>query len=163
MFSYRAMSHDDPIPDELKRLLDLFTTDLAKLRFGDLDASVLDGAASAVRAAAREVAEAEALADGARASLQAAQDTLMNKSQRALAYARIFAEGLPELRERLAGLALDGPVRQGSPEPTPSPEVAPRRRGRPPRAPAPATGTLALGAGPQASNGTAAADETASP
>ena len=139
------MANDETIPEGLARLLQLFATDLAKVRFGDLDASVLDGAATVVRAAARELAEAEALADSARASLEAAQEALLHKGQRALAHARIHAEGSPELAARLESIALDGGLRRGEPKLiTPDVvEASPRRRGRPPRS-APATGTLAL-------------------
>ena len=141
----------------MNRLLQLFATDLAKVRFGDLDASALDSAASAVRAAARELAEAEALADGARASLEAAREALVHKGQRALAHARIYAEGSPDLSQRLEGIALGGGARRLEPKLlTPDlAEAAPRRRGRPPRGAA--TGTLALGgAAPPPANGTPA-------
>ncbi len=148
------MANDDTLPEGMNRLLALFATDLAKLRFGDLDASVLEGAAGTVRAAARELAEAEALADGARAALETARKELLLKGQRALAYARVFAEGLPELAERLEGIALAGGPRQSEPRLlTPEQaEAGPRRRGRPPKAPA-ATGTLALDEGAAAKPG----------
>jgi hypothetical protein len=150
------MANDESIPEGMNRLLDLFATDLAKVRFGDLDASALDAAASAVRAAARDLAEAEALADGARASLEAAREALVHKGQRALAHARIFAEGSPELAARLDGITLVG-GRRGEPKLiTPDQaEAAPRRRGRPPKVPD-ATGTLALGSGSHPVNGTPA-------
>ena len=152
------MANDDAIPEGMNRLLDLFATDLAKVRFGDLDASALDSAAGAVRAAARDLAEAEALADAARASLEAAREALVHKGQRALSYARIYAEGSPELAQRLEGIALVGGPRRPEANKLLTPdlaEAAPRRRGRPPKATA--TGTLALGgAAPPASNGTPA-------
>jgi hypothetical protein len=146
----------DAIPEAMTRLLALFATDLAKVRFGDLDASVLQTAAGAVQAAARELAEAEALADAARASLEAAREALLHKGQRALAHARIFAEGSPDLSGRLEGIALPGGPRRAEPRLlTPDlTEASPRRRGRPPKTSAPATGTLALGgAGPHPANG----------
>jgi hypothetical protein len=141
------MANDESIPEGMKRLLDLFATDLAKMKFGDLDASVLEGAAGAVRSAARDLAEAEALADAARASLEAARETLLPKGPRALAYARIFAESVPELADRLVGITVGAGARHAEPKLiTPDlPEGTPRRRGRPPKAPAPSTGTLALG------------------
>ena len=148
------MADDQPLPDALpesmNRLLELFASDLAKVRFGDLDASVLEGAAGAVRAAARDLAEAEALAEASRASLEAAREALLHKGQRALAHARIFAEGSPDLASKLEGIALSGGSRRAEPKLiTPDlAEPSPRRRGRPPKTAAPATGTLALdGAG----------------
>jgi hypothetical protein len=149
-----AMAHDQPVPDaipeSMNRLLELFAGDLAKVKFGDLDASVLEGAAGAVRAAARDLAEAEAMADAARASLEATREALLHKGQRALAHARIFAEGSPDLAAKLEGIALPGGSRRAEPKLITSDlaEPSPRRRGRPPRTAAPATGTLALdGAG----------------
>jgi hypothetical protein len=146
-------------PEPMTRLLQLFATDLAKVRFGDLDAATLNEAAGLVRAAARELAEAEALAAGARASLEVAREALLNKGQRALAHARIYAEGSPELSQRLEAITLGGPRRVEPKAITPDlAEAAPRRRGRPPRAAAAATatGTLALGEAPI--NGTSPAD-----
>jgi hypothetical protein len=141
------MGNDDAIPDGMQRLLGLFAGDLAKVRFGDLDGPVLEASAGAVRAAARELAEAEALAEAARGSLEAAREALVQKGQRALAYARIFAEGAPELIAKLEGIVLGADMRRAEPRLlTPDlTEAPPRRRGRPPKPPAPASGTLALG------------------
>ncbi len=164
-----GMTNDESIPDGMNRLLDVFATDLAKVRFGDLDAAMLDGAAGAVRAAARKLAEAQSAADAARASLEAARETLVHKGQRALAYARIFAEGSPELARRLEGISLVTGARPDEPRLiTPGlAEASPRRRGRPPKLPAAATGTLALGssAAPPGNGASVSPteDETAAP
>jgi hypothetical protein len=159
------MPNDHAIPDGMKQLLDLFTSDLSKVRFGDLDGPALEAAAGAVRAAAGELAEAEALADAARASLEAAREVLVQKGLRALAHARIFAEGSPELAAKVEAVVLVAGARP--PEArllTPDlAEAPPRRRGRPPRAPGPASGTLALSTGtPHSGNGTPA-PSTAAP
>jgi hypothetical protein len=148
-----------PLSEPMTRLLELFATDLAKLRFGDLDAAALNEAAGAVRAAARDVAEAEALAATARTALEAAREALLHKGQRALAHARIYAEGQPELAERLDGITLAGSRRVEPRAITPElADATPRRRGRPPKASA-VTGTLALGGAPGApANGTSAAE-----
>jgi hypothetical protein len=140
-----SASDEGILPEPMIRLLELFATDLAKVRFGDLDGATLNDAAAAVRAAARELAEAEALAAAARAGLETAREALLHKGQRALAYARIYAEAAPELAQRLEGISLGGP-RRAEPKPiTPDlAEAAPRRRGRPPKGLTTSTGTLAL-------------------
>jgi hypothetical protein len=151
---------DESIPEAMRRLLDLFASDLADLRFGDLDATALDRAASAVRAAVRELEEAEALADAARSSLATTREGLVHLGQRALAYARIYAEGSPELAERLEAIVLPGGPRRAEPKAiSPGvPEASPRRRGRPPKPSSPAaTGTLELG--PAASRHANGADD----
>jgi hypothetical protein len=132
---------DDAIPPAMGTLLELFTTELADVRFGEIDRPALEKAATAVRAAARELAEVESLAETARASLDAARDALLQKGQRALAYARIYAEGSPALDERLQAINLGRALRR--PEPIVA-ETAPRPRGRPPKQPKLEGATLPL-------------------
>ena len=140
------MSADEAsIPAAMNTLLELFATELADVRFGDLDRAALDQAADAVRAAATDLAEANAAAEAARAALEAARETLLHKGQRALAYARIYAEANPPLADRLQVITI---TRPGTRRPDPgAPGLAdpPRRRGRPPKTPAAEdTGTLPL-------------------
>jgi hypothetical protein len=96
----------DPISSGVQEVLDLFTNELALLRFGDLDPDVLSGSADEVRVLASAVARAEAELDSARAALAEKQDALLQKAQRALAYARVYAEHQPELASRIEGIAL---------------------------------------------------------
>jgi hypothetical protein len=135
------MTTDDAIPPAMGTLLDLFATELKELRFGEIDRPALEKAAAAVRAAAQELAEVEALAETARASLEAAREALLQKGQRALAYARIYAEGSPALDERLQAINLGRGLRR--PEAIVA-ETAPRPRGRPPKTPKVEGGTLPL-------------------
>lgn len=125
------------ISDPLKALLGLFDGDLRELKFPDVDAQVLTTTARAVVAAAESVAEAEAALEAAREELQRHQDALLHKAQRALAYARVYAEEQPELLEKLALITLPRPPRRASAaeqSAAPSSEgSAPRRRGRPPK------------------------------
>jgi hypothetical protein len=132
----------------MNQLLALFASDLAEVRFGDLDGAILEAGAEAVDAAAAALADAEQVAASARTALDQAQEALMHKALRALAHARIHAEGNPELAQRLALIALD---RTGSPralDPTAAGSgfaAAPvRRRGRPPNGASEVTGTLRL-------------------
>jgi multidrug efflux pump subunit AcrA (membrane-fusion protein) len=147
---------DEPISPAMNTLLELFATHMTELRFGDLDRAALTSAAEAVRTAASELAEAEAAAATARAALEAAREALLQKGQRALAYARIYAEGSPELAERLDAITLVRAGRRAEPATTGQAE-APRRRGRPPKvAAADGSGTLPLDSeAPRPTNGLA--------
>ncbi|MBJ6760509.1 hypothetical protein JGU66_07020 [Myxococcaceae bacterium JPH2] len=135
---------NDSISPALRALLELFATDLAEVRFPDLDTAVLGDAAALVRERAEVVARAQAALEAARQGLQESQDALLQKGQRALAYARVFAEEDAALSEKLEGIHLPRPMRKASKaegtlaaEPVApsigSEENAPRRRGRPPK------------------------------
>lgn len=143
------MAIDDvSIPEGMSALLDIFASELAELRFGDLDRGALERAADAVRVAAGDLAEAEAAAEAARTALEAAREELLQKGQRALAYARIYAEGAPEIAQRLQAITFVRGTRRTEVTSTsvgPA-DGAPRRRGRPPKVNSEVTGTLALGA-----------------
>jgi hypothetical protein len=135
---------NDPVSSAVQEVVDLFTKELTHLRFGDLEAGVLAGSADEVNAVAAEVAGAEAVLESARARLAEKQDVLLQKAQRALAYARVYAEGQPELASRIEQIALPrGPRRTTKADATliESDEMlaaaaggaALRRRGRPRR------------------------------
>ncbi|MCP3136699.1 hypothetical protein [Pyxidicoccus xibeiensis] len=152
---------NDPISPALRALLELFATELSEVRFPDVDAEVLDDAAAAVRAKAEAVAKAQAALDSARLALHESQDALLQKGQRALAYARVFSEENAELSAKLEGISLpratrksarvEGAVAEPATATAGSDENAPRRRGRPPKARTAAGGSLfADGATPEA-------------
>jgi ElaB/YqjD/DUF883 family membrane-anchored ribosome-binding protein len=153
-------NENDSISPALRALLELFATDLADVRFPDVDGEVLVESAGQVREKAEAVARAQAALEAARQALQESQDVLLQKGQRALAYARVFAEENAELSGKLEGIHLPRPVRKGTKvesaaaEPAAvamgSEENSPRRRGRPPKA-RPATGAslFAEGASPE--------------
>lgn len=154
-------NENDSISPALRALLELFATDLADVRFPDVDGEVLVEAAGHVREKAEAVARAQAALEAARQGLQESQDVLLQKGQRALAYARVFAEENAELSGKLEGIHLPRPVRKGAKvestaaEPaavaTGSEENAPRRRGRPPKARPAAEASLFAGeASPEA-------------
>ena len=140
------MATDDAcLPEGINALLAVFASDLADVRFGDLDRAALERGAGSVRAAADELADAEAAAEAARGALEAAREELLQKGQRALAHARIHAEDLPEVSQRLQAITLGRDLRRGEPVALGGHEGAPRRRGRPPKVAGEVTGTLALG------------------
>jgi hypothetical protein len=130
----------EAIPPAVRSVLDLFTTDLSEVRFPDVDAKVLAGLEADVHAAAEAVASAQVALDHARGALQQRKDLLLQHAQRALAYARVFAETNDGLSARLDAITLTRPPRRGRGEAAEGPAAAadpsapPRRRGRPPKA-----------------------------
>ena len=107
---------------DAKSLLALFESELSQVRFPDVDRDVLSSAMTSLEAASAEVAAAEARVQLARAAAADRQEALQKLCARAVAYARVYAEGSPALSASLD--ALTG-------EDRPSP---PRKRGRPRKA-----------------------------
>jgi hypothetical protein len=137
------------IPSPVKEVLELFSTDLGEVRFGDIDGRSLASLASNVEAAAVEVAALELQLIAARTKLQEQQDALLQQAQRALAYARVFAESDPVLAPKLEAIALPRAPRRARTEPTTSPDepqIERRPRGRPRKSPAPTQVDIAANA-----------------
>jgi len=135
-----------PIPPAVQQVLDVYETNLPLVKFGDLEATVLSKAAEEVVLAAAALERAEAALETARAALQEKQESLFQKAQRALAYARVYAEGDTGLAARVEEISLlRSPRRTPKVEGGPSaPAVqAPPRRGRP-RKSEPTAGVLDL-------------------
>lgn len=99
------------IPPPVAALLDLFEASLSDVRFADLDAKVLSALSAEVDAAAQGLAAKQAALDEARSALQERQNLLLQQAQRALAYARVYAENDFELRAKLDAIALPRPAR----------------------------------------------------
>jgi hypothetical protein len=112
------------IPEPIEKLIEVFTQSLAGVQFPGADAALLERAATAARAAADRLAEAEAAVDAARKALDEAEGELVHKAQRALAYARIYAEEQPALAALLDGVVLRRDA-------TVDAATEPRKRGRP--------------------------------
>ena len=128
----------NPIPAPIQTVLALFTTSLADVRFADVDAEQLARLASDVEAAAETVAAAQATLDAAREALQDRQDALLHQAQRALAYARVYAESDESLSARLEAISLPRAARRSRAEEalvlSADPQPSPRPRGRPRKA-----------------------------
>lgn len=125
-----------PIPPAVQALLELFATELADVKFPLVDAELLSRSTDEVRAAADQVSRAEAALGAARALLAERQEALLVRAQRALAYARVFAEEDAGLSPRLEAITLPRPRRpKVEPERAPpaSDLAAPRRRARTPK------------------------------
>jgi hypothetical protein len=146
--------HTMAIPAPIQTVLALFTTSLADVRFADVDGPTLARLAAGVEAAAEAVATAQSALDAAREALQERQDTLLQHAQRALAYARVYADGDVELSQQIDAVSLPRAPRRARGEDALvlSTDVppAPRPRGRPRKVPVaePVTGALGFSAAP---------------
>jgi hypothetical protein len=94
------------ISPPVQAVIDLFADPLRELRFADVDAATLGKLAASVEAAADVVLATETELARQRQTLQERQDALVQHAQRALAYARIYAETDAGLAERLDQIAL---------------------------------------------------------
>jgi ATP-dependent Clp protease ATP-binding subunit ClpA len=149
-------NENDPISPAMRALLEVFSTELSEVKFPDVDAEVLDEAAARVKAQAEAVAQAQAALEAARQALGESQEALLQKGQRALAYARVFAEEDAALSTKLEAISLPRAARKVARAEAGAPEVvaqndesAPKRRGRPPKA-RPSAPLFADGSSPEA-------------
>jgi hypothetical protein len=99
------------IPPPVAALLELFEASLSDVRFADLDAKVLSALSAEVEAAAEGLAAKQAALDEARSALSERQNLLLQQAQRALAYARVYAENDFDLRAKLDAITLPRPAR----------------------------------------------------
>lgn len=126
-------SEQNPIPTAVKELLALFDGPLSEVRFPEVDGAALKEQAASVEAAVRDVEAAAQVWAEAKRTVDARLEVLLQKAQRALAYARVYAEDKPELDATLAALVVP---KWGDPRGTKAPAgggevAAARKRGRP--------------------------------
>ena len=95
-----------PSPPAIQSVLELFKGPLASVRFADVDAAGLANLAAEVESAANEVNGHEAKLAQLRQELVGRQEALLLLAQRALAYARVYAENDDALLEELNRIAL---------------------------------------------------------
>ena len=125
-----AAGGDDPVPGEVRGVIELFATELAKVAFPEIDAGSLRRQADELRAEARAVAKAREALDAALASLAARRSALGDVAGRAIAYARIYSQAHPDRTALATAIAaLSAPV----PAVAAAGTATGRRRGRPPR------------------------------
>jgi hypothetical protein len=108
-----------------RSVLELYSTALADVRFPDLDLASLRELAGQVRDAQHDVDDLEAQLRHANERVAEQNAALQVRAERALSYARIYAEGNAELTAQIAAI-------QGAPT---SDSSAPKRRGRARRPP----------------------------
>jgi hypothetical protein len=123
---------DDPVPGEVSGVIELFTTQLAKVAFPEIDAATLRRAADELRAEAQAVARARGALDAALGSFAARRVALGEIAARAIAYARIYSQAHPDrtaLATAIAALSETRPVAVAAV----AGAATGKRRGRPPR------------------------------
>jgi len=94
------------LPAPVQAVLELFQGPLSDVRFADVDAAGLANLAAEVEGAASAVAQQEAQLADLRQTLAERQDALLLLAQRAVAYARVYAEHDEALTEQLARITL---------------------------------------------------------
>jgi hypothetical protein len=124
----------------VQALLDLFATSLADVRFADVDWPSLARCAAEVEAAAQAEAVARSALDAANLALQEKQEALLQRAQRALAYARVYAESDTTLTASLEAIGLPRTTRRATVGDalvlSAASDTLPRPRGRPRKRPA---------------------------
>ncbi len=120
----------DPIAPSTAAVLALFEHELDAVRFPDLDRATLEQLASEARSAAIDVARARAMLDAAKAELTERQERLDRAAQRALAYARVFAEGDEALSAKVDELSASSPTKSRARERSSAGEASPIKRPR---------------------------------
>lgn len=121
----------DAVPAEARAVLELFTTELAKVAFPDVDAATLKRQADELRAEAKAVARAQQALDEMSTTLAAHAAALAQTAARALAYARIYADAHPDRTGLATALgALEAATARA---PATGAIHLPKRRGRPRR------------------------------
>jgi chromosome condensin MukBEF ATPase and DNA-binding subunit MukB len=112
----------DPTSALSRSVIELYTEELADVRFPDLDLATLELARDELTSAQQELERIEAELDRVRAALDAKVQALDATAERALAYARIYAERDPELSARIeemrrrpssAAEGIDAPKKRG--------------------------------------------------
>jgi hypothetical protein len=96
----------DAIPTPIRAALSVFETALADVSFADIDAETFARTVAEVTALADAVASAQAALDSAKNALQERQEVLLGQVQRAMAYARVYAEDDEALMQRLNAIPL---------------------------------------------------------
>jgi ABC-type transporter Mla subunit MlaD len=122
----------DPVPTEVRAIIDLFTTQLAKVTFPDVDAASLRKQADELRAEAKNVERAREALAAAVATADARLAALKQTAARAVAYARVYSDAHVERQPLAAALAELARPADGDAATTIG--KTGKRRGRPPRA-----------------------------
>lgn len=126
---------DDPISPALRELLAVFDDTLHDVKFPDVDNDALVASAAQVEQRFADMKRLEAALEDARKKLDESQETLLGKAQRAVAYARVYADGDVLLTSRLESISLprQRPAKSTTTTATAAGEAAPKKRGRPPK------------------------------
>jgi hypothetical protein len=97
---------ENPIPVSVQDLLKVFKEDLSDVTFPDVSLKVLETLAHTVENSAKELAKAQEAEMAAQQALEASQAELLQKSARAISYAKVYAEDKIELLGKLSQINL---------------------------------------------------------
>jgi hypothetical protein len=95
-----------PIATAVAEFIEFFERELTEVSFPEVDSPHFAALVDEVRDRAADVERAKEQLEAARAALDASQQTLRQRAERGLAYARVFAEGNEELFHQLQTLQL---------------------------------------------------------
>lgn len=123
-----SFSDFDPIPADVRAVIELFSTELAKISFPDVDAAVLRRHEEMLQTEAQTVARAREALAAAEAAFARRVQALADLTDRALAYARIYADADPSRAALASAIAAIA-----TPSHKPEPASSPKRRGRLPK------------------------------
>ena len=132
-----ATTDRDSITAPIQEVLALFQGPLKEVSFPGVSLEAFELTFRKVEEQAREVEKAQAALEAARSALQGVHQEVIQQAQRALAYAKVYAEGNEELLAKLDGIQL---AKKAGATPRPRTRApladgeAPRRRGRKPKA-----------------------------
>ncbi|NLL14822.1 MAG: hypothetical protein GX267_15570 [Fibrobacter sp.] len=97
---------ENSIPAPVQEFYELYQQNFSSVSFPDVSLEILDKLISDVHEKMKALEEARALLDTAQQNLENSQNELLQKSMRALAYAKIYAEDQEELFKQLSSLNL---------------------------------------------------------
>ncbi|AKV02875.1 hypothetical protein AKJ09_09538 [Labilithrix luteola] len=103
----------EPTPAFAFQLLEIFEGPLRDIRFPDASGEILASSIAEVQATHAALLTAEAALEAAKARLIEVQQVLTARSERALAYARIYAADQPELEAMLEPIQIRGAAKRG--------------------------------------------------
>lgn len=95
------------IPAEILEVTDLFQQELQGVTFPDIDAGVLDDAIEKLQNAAKAVEQARLALETAKSDRDAAELSLRQNAKKALAYAKVYADGDELLVGKIAAIKLE--------------------------------------------------------
>lgn len=97
---------NDPIAEPIRELLTVFNEQLSAISFPDVSYAILEESAEKVVSAAAKLEEARKQVEAAEEAVSLGTEELLQKCGKALAYAKVYAEGNDELLERLTAIQL---------------------------------------------------------
>lgn len=96
----------DPIAEPVRELLTVFKEQLSTISFPDVSYSILEESTEKVINAASKLEEARKMVEAAEAEFSSGTEELQQKCAKALAYAKVYAEGNDALMEQLSAIQI---------------------------------------------------------